>query len=101
MYGLKTVAMSPGVAKLAQDDPIFSHFAFKSFMAFLDNNWGEVNAEDGTANDKALESGERLLGVYILHGESVEDTATKIWIIADAEDKEKKRIITILFPEEY
>lgn len=101
MYDLKNVVMTPEVAKKAQDDPIFSHFAFKSFIAFLDDNWGEVNEEDKDANDKALESGERLVGSYTLLGKSVDDQVTKILIVGDAEDAEHKRVVTIMFPEEY
>lgn len=101
MYGLKNVVMTPEVAKKAKDDPVFSHFAFKSFIAFLDDNWGEVNAEDKNANDKALESGEQLVGSYTLLGKSVEDPVTKILIVGDPEDAEHKRIVTIMFPEEY
>lgn len=100
MYGLKNVVMTPEIAKKAQDDPVFSHFAFKSFMAFLDDDWGEVSEEDRNANNKSLESGERLMGVYTLYGKTVDD-ATKIWIVADPEDAEHKRIVTIMFPEEY
>ena len=101
MYNLKNVVMTPEVAKKAKDDPVFSHFAFKSFMAFLDDDWGEVNEEDRNTNDKSLESGERLMGIYALRGKSVYDPVTKILIVGDPEDAEHKRIVTIMFPEEY
>lgn len=95
MYKLKNLFMTAGIQTRVSTDVEFSHFVFQSFWQFLDNNWGEVCEEDKHANDAALKSGARILGAYMFKDE------TKIWIIADAEEEDEKRVVTILYPEEY
>jgi hypothetical protein len=54
-------------------------------------DWGDVNAEDWTANDQALTSGERLFSAYEL-GEG-----RRVWIITEAD----RSSTTVLLPDEY
>lgn len=54
-------------------------------------DWGEVDAHDWAANDRALQDGCRLLSAY-----SLKD-GTRIWIITEAD----RAATTILLPEEY
>lgn len=61
---------------------------------FFKEDWGEMCKEDCLANKKALISGARLFGAYKVENE-------KIWIIADAVDDAGKRLVTVLFPDEY
>lgn len=54
-------------------------------------DWGEVDIDDGRANDQALVEGARLLSVY-------RSTAgIKFWIITEAD----RSATTVLLPEEY
>lgn len=54
-------------------------------------DWGDVGKEDWQANDRALQTGERLLSVYhTLSG-------IKFWIITEAD----RSATTILLPSEY
>ena len=67
---------------------------------FLDKHvrgdWGEVCDDDKRANDEALVDGSRILSAYrtLKH--------TRIWIITEAADDERKRAATTtLLPSEY
>ncbi len=54
-------------------------------------DWGEINAEDRMANNRALENGERILSAYSL------PSGQRIWIITEWD----RSATTILLPEEY
>jgi hypothetical protein len=54
-------------------------------------DWGEVNATDWAANDRALADGERILSAYSLRD------GTKIWLITEAD----RSVTTFLLPDEY
>lgn len=58
-------------------------------------DWGEVDEEDKSANDSALQTGSRLLSAYRL------STGTKIWIITEATVEGQRPLTTILLPDEY
>jgi hypothetical protein len=54
-------------------------------------DWGDVDADDWSANDRALGAGERLLSAYRLpNGE-------RLWIITEAD----RSASTLLRPDEY
>ncbi len=54
-------------------------------------DWGELDAEDRAANDRALGDGSRLLSAYML------TTGARIWIITEAD----RSATTVLTPEDY
>lgn len=54
-------------------------------------DWGDLTPDDKSANDHAVESGERLLSVYHLQD------GTKVWVITESH----RRVTTILLPMEY
>ena len=54
-------------------------------------DWGEIDAEDWKANNRALENDERLLSMYTLL------TGQRIWIITEWD----RSVTTFLLPEEY
>src|SRR5262249_37743954 len=62
----------------------------------LRGDWGDVDAEDWQANDRALQDGSRLLSAYrTLKGK-------KLWVITEAAgDDGKRAATTILLPDEY
>jgi hypothetical protein len=53
-------------------------------------DWGSICPEDATANDDALEYGDRLLSVY-------GDGDRRFWIITEAD----RSVTTILLPDDY
>jgi hypothetical protein len=53
-------------------------------------DWGDPDAEDRRANERALATGERLLSAYTV-GE------TRVWVITEAD----RSATTVLLPEDY
>lgn len=96
MYSLKNVVMNPDVAKKTQEDPVFSHSVFKKFVAFLDDDWGDVTEQEKEANNKSLESGGFIFGLYSVRRQDSDDSI-KIRITAGPEDENHKRIVVIAF----
>jgi hypothetical protein len=54
-------------------------------------DWGELDADDWSANERALREGARLLSAYRL------PTGDRLWIITEAD----RTATTLLLPEEY
>lgn len=54
-------------------------------------DWGDAEAEDRQANDRALVEGTRLLSVYHT------SAGLKFWIITEAD----RSVTTVLLPEDY
>lgn len=88
LFPLGQVVATPGVLaefKAAGDDPV----AF--LIRHMCGDWGEVNAEDATANDLSLIRGERLLSAYTM------SSGTRFWIITERD----RSYTTFLLPTEY
>lgn len=68
-------------------------------LRHLHGDWGDCDAEDAKANDAAVKSGARTLGVYKL------STGKTVWAIADASMSGKpggeRYALTLLLPEDY
>jgi hypothetical protein len=59
-------------------------------------DWGNLDPEDRESNERALQSGGRLVSAYQLSDDR------KLWVITEAEDDEGcRRATTVLFPSEY
>lgn len=59
-------------------------------------DWGCVSRDDARLNDRALESGARILSAYETH------LGVRLWVITEAEDDQHERgHTTILLPQEY
>lgn len=58
----------------------------------LSGDWGDMDAHDRAANDRALKHGGRLFSQYRIPNKSL-----TIWIITEAD----RSVTTILLPEEY
>ena len=54
-------------------------------------DWGEVDAADAAANDRAVSEGERVLSAYTLKD------GTRLWVITEAD----RSSTCILLPDEY
>ena len=57
----------------------------------LSGDWGECDDEDRTANDRAIEDGDRIVSVYRL------STGEALWIVTEA----ARSSTTICRPDEY
>lgn len=62
----------------------------------VSGDWGEIAEGDEGLNDKALESGDRLLSVYSVTNEE-SGQPVKLWVITEAD----RSATTVLLPEEY
>lgn len=59
-------------------------------------DWGCVSREDGRLNDRAVESGARILSAYETH------LGVRLWIITESENDQGERShTTILLPQDY
>jgi hypothetical protein len=54
-------------------------------------DWGELDAEDRDANERAVREGSRILSAYRL------PAGQRIWVITEAD----RSLTTLLLPEEY
>ena len=62
----------------------------------VQGDWGELDAEDRQANERAVKDGGRILSAYTLK------TGLRLWVITEAEDDHGQRASTaILTPDEY
>lgn len=77
-----------------------------ALMRHAEGDWGDLDAADKAANDRALEDGSRILSAYTYD----ETTAPpgdkggkrKLWIITEAEgDNGEREATTLLLPSEY
>lgn len=87
-FPLGKILATPGALKALRD----SGQAPLDFLArHACGDWGDVCPDDRAANDRALESGERLLSAYRTN------EGSRIWIITEWD----RSVTTILLPEEY
>ena len=64
---------------------------FQALQRHQAGDWGDVDAEDRDANDRALAEGTRLFSVY--HS----GTGVKFWVITEAD----RSVTTFLLPQDY
>lgn len=85
------IVVTPGAAEVlrhaAGPEPIV---ALALVFRHVCGEWGEVDAEDARANDRAVKDGSRILSVYRVAGH-------KLWVITEAD----RSVTTILTPDEY
>jgi hypothetical protein len=88
LFPLGRLLATPGALEAmerAQENPV--HLLARHATG----DWGEVDAEDRATNDRALETGGRILSVYTL------GTGEVIWIVTEAE----RSATTLLLPRDY
>jgi hypothetical protein len=81
----KIVATPNALSKLSQDDIL------RGIQRHQSGDWGDVDAHDREANDRALTEDTRLFSVY--HSAA----GLKFWIITEAD----RSVTTVLMPEDY
>lgn len=90
-----------GVDAAIKQEPKLLDFIQNSYMRFVRNEWGDCYKEDAELNDSDPLTA---MGVYMvpfdldLPGYHSTD---RIWIKSDDYSDEQKRVITILFPDEW
>jgi hypothetical protein len=85
-FQLGQLLSTPGVLDAAAGESLLPHISRHAA-----GDWGDVDAEDKRANDRALIDGTRLLSAYRLR------SGVKIWIITEAD----RAATTVLLPSEY
>ena len=74
-------------AQVAREDLLRRHFA---------GDWGDVNPDDWQENDRALDTGSRILSAYVI------STGVRVWVMTEAASATGLRsATTILLPTEY
>ena len=74
-------------AEIAREDLLRRHFA---------GDWGDVDPDDGSENDRSLDTGARILSAYVL------STGVRVWVMTEAASASGVRpATTILLPTEY
>jgi hypothetical protein len=93
LFGSKHCLATPAAiraladAQVAREDLLQRHFA---------GDWGDVDPDDGEANDQAIDTGARILSAYIL------PSGIRVWVMTEAtSDKGVRPATTILLPTEY
>ena len=86
IFELGRVLITPGAEDLLPPDQIDRALARHAV-----GDWGELCGEDVQLNNKALQTGDRLLSAYRT------SDGDKFWIITEAE----REYTTILLPSEY
>ncbi len=81
----QTVATPAAIDALTQPDIV------AALRRHASGDWGNVDAEDRTANDEALRDGTRLLSVY------QSASGTTFWVITEAD----RSVTTVLLPDDY
>ena len=81
----KIVATPNALSKLSQDDVL------RAIQRHQSGDWGDVDAHDREANDRALIEDTRLFSVY--HPAA----GPKFWVITEAD----RSVTTVLMPEDY
>ena len=85
-FELGTTVMTKSVfAKINFD------FVRECVIRHASGDWGDVCKADRLLNDRAVESGERILSSY------TDDEGNKIWVITEWD----RSTTTVLLPEEY
>ena len=79
------VATPNALAQLTQDDIL------RGLARHQAGDWGNLDVDDRKENDRALESGSRLLSAYQA------GNGVKFWIITEA----NRSATTVLLPEDY
>lgn len=94
MLKFKNIVQTRGIAAERENNMIFNSNVMDYLNRFLGGDYGELCEDDRKANELAEKDGSRILAAY-------KSAKHDVWIIADAEDEEGLRNVTILFPDEY
>lgn len=88
-----------GVHEVMKESLDFTDFIAVCMGRYLDNDWGDLCAEDAALNDDAVKEGDRILASYKFPEGHKWDAGrdSAIWIITESD----RSATTVLFPSEY
>ena len=87
LFSLGQTVMTPGVQALVAGNWDLVRGVLARHQA---GDWGDLDPEDKTTNDRAVKDGDRILSSYLIGGE-------KVWVITEWD----RSVTTLLLPEEY
>lgn len=99
----RTLVMTQGVRYWLESAPnkevakARTTFIARAVASVATGDWGNVDEHDQAANDAAVVSGDRIIGVFI------HEDGTKLYVISDAwiPEFDDRYATTVLFPDEY
>jgi len=86
-FRLGTLVATPGALDAAPSQQALIDLVIQRHQH---GDWGDLDAHDKEANDRAVTEGDRILSAYELEG-------IRFWIITEAD----RSVTTILLPDEY
>lgn len=89
LFGLGQIMATPGALETLRG---LGMSASTLLARHASGDWGNLDAEDRSANDKALMDGTRIFSSYALG-----DSGERVWIITEAD----RSYTTVLRPDEY
>ena len=90
-FALAEVYRGHGARRTGAESTVTESLAASLLARHVAGDWGDVDAEDRAANERALKDGSRLLSAYEL------PTGERVWIITEAD----RSATTLLLPHEY
>ena len=94
---IREIVVTKGIDEAGKRIPMFLSFVRDCMDRFFAGDYGEMCEEDLLENTRANLLGERVVAMY----ETELTPEKRIYIIADAEDDNGERVVTIMFPREY
>lgn len=91
LFPIGRPVMTQGVNELLGDEAQGRAIALDLLLRHQTGDWGDMDASDKAANDRALKTGERIFSAYHLKD------GTRVWVITEWD----RSYTTILLPEEY
>lgn len=82
------------IAQNIKDEPKYGLEINTCIERFISKDWGDLTDDDIKSNNEAIILGDRVLASY-------KTSKGKVYIIADAIDKNNYETITVLFANEY
>lgn len=82
------------IAQNIKDEPKYGLEINKCIERFISKDWGDLTDDDIKSNNEAIVYNDRILASY-------KTSKGKIYIIADATDKNYYETVTVLFASEY
>ena len=82
------------IAQNIKDEPKYRLEINKCIERFIAKDWGDLTHDDIKSNNEAITYSDRILASY-------KTSKGKIYIIADATDKNYYETVTVLFASEY
>ena len=91
LFPLRRIHITPALAQVLQGESLT-----EALYRHSTGDWGLFPPADAAANDRALETGERLLSSYLAPPDA-QRRERRFWVITEAD----RSATTLLFPSEY